>query len=188
MIIMPRLKLELLSFRLLLRPLEIRDAKDIYKHVRFREISKWTSNIPYPYPKDGAKKFILDQKAKLKNGTDYTFGIVLREKNEVIGVVSIMDVRRNDKHAELGYWLSKDYWGKGIMTEAVELALEFAFIGLKLHKMKSNVFSPNTASIKVLKRQGFKEEGVARHETYKHRQWVDAHYFGLLREEWNRRP
>ncbi|MBR9681076.1 MAG: GNAT family N-acetyltransferase [Candidatus Altiarchaeota archaeon] len=183
---MPRLKLEYRSLRLQIRPLEFSDADDIYKHARFREVSKWTTNIPYPYPKDGAKAFIKESKKKLKDCTDYYFSIVLREKNEVIGIISLSYFDQNDQHATLGYWLSKDYWGKGIMTEATKLMLEFAFMGLKLHKVKSNVFAPNTASMNVLKKSGFKKEGVARDETYKYREWLDVHYFGLLKNEWNK--
>ena len=66
------------------------------------------------------------------------------------------------KKADIGYWLAKEYWGKGVMGEAVSLVLKFAFFKLKFVRVGGLVFEENKASIKVLEKTGFKYEGKLR--------------------------
>jgi RimJ/RimL family protein N-acetyltransferase len=83
--------------------------------------------------------------------------------------------------AEVGYWLAKLYWGQGIMTAVVQRACQHAFEEFGLVKITAQVFSPNTASARVLEKCGFHEEGVLRKHFPKDGQFLDARLIALLK-------
>jgi len=155
----------------LLRHLRLSDAHDIYKNVKDKEVSKWTATIPYPYPKDGAVKFIRHAQYHADKDKDLILGI--EYDGRIIGVISLMHINKTHKRAELGYWLGKKFWGKGIMTESVRQILKIAFQKKKLHRIYAKVFQENLPSQKVLERCGFNLEGVHKDSVFKHGKWRD---------------
>ncbi|MGB9598671.1 MAG: GNAT family N-acetyltransferase [Minisyncoccales bacterium] len=159
------------------------DARDIYFNIQDKEIAKNTLRIPWPYRLKDAKDFIKKSQNSLKKRKDFVFGIELRDKKRVIGVISLENIDFEHKHGELGYWLGKKYRGKGIMTEAGKLVLNFAFEKLKLHRVDAGVFSDNIASQKVLKKLGFKKEGIRRHWRFKFGRWKDDVMYSILENE-----
>lgn len=182
---MKNLRLEMDGERVKIRKLKDSDARDIYKNAKDKEISKWTLNLPYPYPKDGAIKFIKKSHYNLKKKKAYTFGVVLKETDEVIGIVTLLKLDWENKNAELGYWIGKKYWNKGLMTEAVKLTLGFGFEKLKLHRICANLFEDNIGSKKVLEKSGLSLEGRLREERYKHGRWCNELKYGILAREYN---
>ena len=91
----------------------------------------------------------------------------------MIGIVALHLVCLKDKNAEIGYWVSRQHWGKGIATEAVRLALQFGFKELKLKRIYAKVFKGNNISVKVLQKNRFKIEGLLRKSRYKNKKWLD---------------
>jgi RimJ/RimL family protein N-acetyltransferase len=177
-------ELRLIGERIILRPLKISDAKDIFSNIQDRKIAENTLRIPWPYRLKDAINFIKNSQKSLKKRKGFIFGIELKEKKEVIGVISLENVDFEHRHAEVGYWLGKKYRGKGIMTEAGKLVLNFAFEKLKLHRVYGGVFSDNIASQKVLKKLGFKKEGVRRHWRLKFGRWKDDVLYSILENEY----
>ena len=174
------MNLEFKTDRVMIRPLRLSDGESIYRNVNDEAVSKWTLYIPYPYPHDGAVKFIKRAKYNLQRQKACTFGIVPVESNRAAGVVDLMDINRADQKAELGYWLGRNYWGRGIMTEAVGLILDFGFNHLNLHRISAEIFEPNLASQKVLEKSGFVREGLAREARFKHDHWYNMVCYGIL--------
>lgn len=80
--------------------------------------------------------------------------------NEIIGCISYNYISHSLKKVEIGYWLSSDSQGKGIMTRCVEFLTDYAFSTLKMEKVESSVATGNTPSQNVFKRLGFIEEGT----------------------------
>jgi len=117
----------------------------------------------------------------------YENGITLSDNKKragkVIGVVDLMNVDWAEKNAEIGYWLGKRYWKKGLMTEAVELILTYAFKELRLHRVYATLFDKNIGSKKILEKSGFKLEGRRREARYRYGKWHDVLMYGILRSE-----
>ena len=113
--------------RLVLKPILEDDADFIYQNVKEYEIARWLVNLPYPYPKDGAIKYIRETTELMKKGLSYELPILLRSTGELIGVMAVLKVDKKNKNAELGYWIAKKYWNKGFATEAGSRVLEFGF-------------------------------------------------------------
>lgn len=184
---MKNLKLEFDGERIKIRKLRLSDAEEIYRHVKDKEVVRWTLRIPHPYPKDGAAKFIRKTHYNIKQKKGYAFGIILKETDTLIGIVGLSNLDWENKNATLGYWLAKGYWGKGLMTEAVNLILKFGFEKLKLHRIQSSLFEKNIASKKVLEKCGFRSEGVFRETRFRYGKWHDELRYGILKSEYKKR-
>lgn len=81
----------------------------------------------------------------------------------------------------MGYWLGQKYWGGGIMTDAVKDITSFGFKDLKLRRIYAKVYPFNKGSMRVLEKNGFKLEGIAKKETKKENKFIDAHIFAKVR-------
>jgi len=115
------------------------------------EVVKWLANVPYPYTYNDCEDYFL-----ISNSNQFALNIFL--DNKLIGGVSL--TLDGDNYYDLGYWLGKDYWGKGYATESSKKLLEYALEKLNSPKIKSGYFVDNLSSGNVLKKLGFKEVGI----------------------------
>ena len=86
-----------------------------------------------------------------------------------------------EKSAELGYWLAEEYWGEGIMTEAVKQICREAFERFEIVRIYAEPFAHNTGSRRVLEKAGFSQEGIMRKGVYKKGKIDDYCMYALLR-------
>jgi ribosomal-protein-alanine N-acetyltransferase len=100
----------------------------------------------------------------------------------LIGACGFSGFQAGKSHlAEVGYWLAKPYWDRGIMTAVVQRMCRHAFEEFGLAKIIAHVASHNPASARVLEKCGFQQEGFLRKHFLKDGQFIDARLFGLLR-------
>ncbi|MCX8190285.1 MAG: GNAT family N-acetyltransferase [Candidatus Diapherotrites archaeon] len=159
------------------------DAARIYENVGDLELYRRTITIPKPYPKEEAERFVRRAKYYLRKGKRFAFVIADKKSDKAIGVVDLFKLDREHKSAELGYWLGKRYRGKGIMSEAVMLMLNFGFKHLKLHRIQANVFEGNIASRRVLEKCGFSYEGLSRESKFKCGKFQNEWHFAILKHD-----
>jgi ribosomal-protein-alanine N-acetyltransferase len=114
------------------------------------------------------------------------FVIIDKASGKAIGAVGVHRIDEKNRSAEIGYWLGRPYWGKGIVVEAVNRVVEYLFRERKLQRVFARVWHPNTRSARVLEKAGFTFEGRLRRDTFRNRRWMDVLVFGLLKEEWSR--
>ncbi len=114
----------------------------------------------------------------------HAFFIFDAETDQLTGGVSLSNVRRGvSQAATLGYWLGLPHTGRGVMTKAVQTLLPIAFQSLGLHRLDAAVQPANTASVRVLEKNGFQQEGLAREYLKINGAWQDHLLFGLLKSE-----
>jgi len=97
----------------------------------------------------------------------------------VIGYIPGQDVYRFS--AEIGYWIGQEYWGRGIMTDAVAIFSEYLFETFKFNRLYAGIFSSNPASGRVLEKAGFTCEGILRAHVTKNGELLDEHLYARLR-------
>lgn len=154
------------------------DAASLQKNADNPKVSSCLMDrFPYPYTMDNAIYWvnILADQDPLVN-----FAITIDD--EVIGGIGIEpreDVYR--KTAIIGYWLSEELWGKGIMPEAVKLVTEYAFNSLGFIRIQASVYSKNPASMRVLEKAGYMKEGVMRNAVFKNGVVMDEHLYAILK-------
>ena len=109
----------------------------------------------------------------------FTEGRDISSRQTLLDVVAEAGLDRH--RAEVGYWLAKPFWGRGIITAVVQRVCRHAFEEFGLAKITAHVFPHNPASARVLEKCGFQQEGFLRKHFLKDGQFVDARLFGLLR-------
>lgn len=177
--------LTLLAERLVLRPLSIADAVSIQKLASDRQIADTTISILHPYPDGEAERYISKQIAEQQAGdSSVTFVIERQLESDLIGIVELRDIEPEHLVAELSYWLAVAAWGRGYMSEALLPVLNFGFETLSLNRIHAYHMVRNTASAKVLQKNGFKLEGLLRQRVRKWGKFEDVKLLSLLRQEW----
>jgi len=96
-----------------------------------------------------------------------------------IGLEPRQDVYR--KTALIGYWLSEELWGRGIMPEAVKLVTNYAFTQLDFIRIQASVYSKNPASMRVLEKAGYVKESVMKNAVIKNGVVMDEHLYAILK-------
>lgn len=128
----------------------------------------------------------LDQANKSNNG--YLLGIRPVGDDELLGFVELDGILWNQQTAFLGIAIgARAHWDQGYGTEAMELALRFAFDELNLHRVSLTVFSYNLRAIALYEKLGFQREGIQRETLHRDGQRYDLVWYGLLRREWEAR-
>ncbi len=113
------------------------------------------------------------------------FFIRKNETKEIVGAVNLSQIFRGGfQNAYLGYYLFENFGGKGLMTEALNLAIKFAFDGLKLHRLEANIQPHNLPSINLIKRCGFTHEGFSRRYLMIDGKWCDHERWAIIVEDW----
>lgn len=146
---------ELATDRLLLRRPNDGDADAIVHIVGDWEVARRLARVPHPYgPADAA--FFLERVVP----AEWVWAITLEGLDELMGVVGLTPEEGKDT-AELGYWLSRAQWDRGIATEAGKAVVSYGFRTLDLAYITSGYFEENPASGRVLEKLGFVETGRA---------------------------
>lgn len=139
-----------------------------------------TGRMPYPYTLEDADWYL--NMVQEHEGQDGIFRSI-RVDGEIVGNISVekkKDVYGRD--GEIGYLLRGDQWSKGIMTEAVRQICEAAFENLGLIRITGLVYAPNTASRKVLEKNGFVLEGIMKNAVTKDGKIYDLCIYGKLKK------
>lgn len=144
---------DLVTKRLLLRRPQDSDVDAIVGIVGDWEIARRLARVPHPYGQADAR-FFLDHVVPV----EWVWAITLIGFTDLIGAVGLTP-EEGTGTAELGYWLSPDCWGRGIMSEAAGALVSYGFEALKLPFIESGYFEENAASGRVLEKLGFTRTG-----------------------------
>ena len=163
---------------ILLRPWEISDLTNLVKHANNLNVAKYMMNsFPHPYTEEAGKKFI-----EFANKDTPVHIFAIEFEGEAIGGIGIhpqSDIQC--KNAELGYWLAEPYWGKGIMTSAIQQILEFTFKTFDFNRVFARPFGTNKASQKILEKNGFQLEAHLKATFFKNDTYHDELIYAIRR-------
>jgi ribosomal-protein-serine acetyltransferase len=170
-----------------LRLLEERHAEEVFRLVDenrpcLRQWLPWADNT---LAVDDTREFIrrsLEQHAK---GESLVAGIW--HAGSLAGVVSFVSINPAVRSAMIGYWLSPQQEGKGIMTRACEALIDYGFGELSLNRIVIRAATDNLRSQAVPQRLGFTREGLERQSEWLNDHFLDMVVYSMLRCEWQRR-
>lgn len=163
-----------------LRSWKASDRDSLVKHANNRHIWRnLTDQFPHPYTLEDADFFI----DFATNGDERLLHLCIDHAGEAIGSIGITIGRYNKRYTgSMGYWLSQDYWGRGIATRAVAAITKHTFKTRELKRIEASVLSWNPSSVRVLEKNGFLQEGVQRQAMFKGGLFADLLLFGKLNE------
>jgi ribosomal-protein-alanine N-acetyltransferase len=157
---------------------------DLY--LRNREhLSRWEP-VPAPgfHTIEGQRARSLEAAASRAAGRGAEFGIVERAARVLVGRVGLSGMMRGPfQSAHLGYLVDSAHCGRGYATEAVRQLLAVAFGELRLHRVEAAVMPANIASLRVIVRAGFRDEGLARRYLLVNGTWEDHRIFARTVED-----
>jgi len=163
----------------MIRSFSEKDISAIARHANNPNIAANLRNrFPSPYTVKDAKSWINRVRTQKPE-----CNFAISSQREAIGCIGLEF--QEDIHyrsAEIGYWLSEDYWGRGIMTQAVILFTEYAFKTYEAIRIFASPFASNTGSIRVLEKAGYQMEGRLRKNVTKKGKVLDQLMFSKLRE------
>ncbi len=153
-----------------LRPWQQEDAAELTEIANSR--NTWNNlrdQMPHPYTLTDAQEWIAHCKTQQP---EVTFAIIYNGKVAGnIGCVPKTDVYR--KNMEIGYFIGEQFWGNGIATESVRILLSYIETKFDIIRIYAEVFAHNTASMKVLEKNGFYLESVRRNAVIKNEVIID---------------
>jgi ribosomal-protein-alanine N-acetyltransferase len=116
----------------------------------------------------------------LKNDTGIWWAVCSLENGTFYGAGGLNNLSRKDRKAEIGFWLLKHHWGKGIMNEAMPLIINYGFHDLKLHRIEGFVETENINCKKGIERSGFILEGTMKDCEYKNERFISLDIYAML--------
>jgi len=171
--------------RVKIRWLKDADLPALFKIFSNSEVTRYWSSPPLQQ-RDDAEQLLGDIRSLFRSRTLFQWGVARLEDDAVIGTCTLARLDAQHRVAEVGFALARDCWGRGSMKEALTLMIDFAFSGLGLRRLEADVDPRNTASLRLLERFGFKQEGLLRERYCMNRELQDAVLLALLRREWVR--
>lgn len=169
--------------RLILRKMTLDDAQDVFEYGSDSEITNYVTWDAHKSIED-SQNFLKSVIQKYEKKEVSEWGIVFKENKKFIGTCGYMWWHIGCARAEMGYALSRKYWDKGLMTEAVKETIKFGFDKMKLNRIEARCMIGNVASEKVMKKVGMTFEGIMREQMYAKGVFRDLKMYSILRREY----
>jgi RimJ/RimL family protein N-acetyltransferase len=170
--------MELRTERCTVRQFRAADAASLARHANDRQV--WLNLrdlFPHPYTLEDAEWYI----ARVAEEAPVT-RFAIDVDGEAVGSVGLIlgsDIER--RSAEIGYWLGRAYWGRGITSAAVAAVTDYAFRELDLLRVFAVPFAHNAASVRVLEKAGYQREGTMRCSAVKAGVILDQYLYAVVR-------
>ena len=174
---------ELDTDRLILRLHTKEDADDILELKSDPDVMKYMDQHP-PKDKEEVLKSIKEIRNDFKDKKGINWTLKLKDSIETIGYMCFWRIDHSNHRLEMGYALKKQYWNKGIASEAAMAVIDFAFEKLKAHSIMANINPKNKSSEVLLQKLGFKQEAYFRENYHFDSQFLDSAIFCLLKSDW----
>ncbi len=130
------------------------------------------------------KEVIAQSTENREAGREYNFAIIENETGRLVGTINLFRIFRGPLQSSMiGYVIGKQYNGKGYATEAIRLAVGYAFKELGLHRIEAGVMPHNAPSIRALEKAGFEKEGLARKNVHINGKWQDHIVMAMINPE-----
>lgn len=164
--------------RIYLRRLTEDDATEEYvRWMNNPEINQYLESRFYTQTIESIRDFIRS----VTNDRNYQFGIFDKKTDKHIGNIKIGSINPYHKTADIGFLIGdKSYWGKGLASEAIGLATDFAFNVLGLHKVWGGLYSPNIGSMRAFQKNGYDFEGIKKSQCQLNGVYYDDILFGKI--------
>jgi ribosomal-protein-serine acetyltransferase len=145
-------------------------------------LRQWLPWVDYSISVEDTKKYIQSSLMRYSNGNGFDLLILLN--NEIVGVIGLREIDHFNKTTSIGYWLGKDFQGKGLMTKSCRALTNYCFESLNLNRVVVNCATENYMSQAIPERLHFFKEAVVRQGEFLNGRFVDFFVYSKLHHEW----
>jgi [ribosomal protein S5]-alanine N-acetyltransferase len=171
--------------RFLLRAATFNDVADMFRVMSDPQVTRYFGMPPMATLAEARERVQMIQTAfQEQNGVRWV--IADRASGQLIGTCGFWRLIKPHDRAEIGYELAQEWWGQGVMTEALAAMLQFGFTRMGLHSVEAQIHPANNGSRRVLEKLGFVQEGYFR-ENYLdpvEARFTDTAVYSLLKATW----
>ncbi|MEK5231935.1 GNAT family protein [Lysinibacillus sp. FSL K6-0232] len=169
--------------RLILRKGIVDDCQDILALYADENVVKYLPLTLFTATEDAIAELNWYDKI-FREQTGLRWVIEEAKTKKVIGTCGYLNYEKVHNRIEIGYDLNPEYWGKGLMQEALSNIIHFAFTAMEINKIEAKIEPENIASIKLLEKLRFAKEGVLRQHEFEKGKYVDLAIFSILKNEY----
>lgn len=168
--------------RVRLRKLKLTDAPSMFSYFSKDEVTKYYDLDTFISVKQ-AEELIERLLYRYEMRKQIRWAIVLKETDQLIGTCGFHAIEEEHWKAEIGYELHPDFWGKGIMTEVIQAAIQYGFNEIGLNRIEAFYDPENISSARVLEKNGFIYEGLLRKRFFEKGKFVDGAISAIINED-----
>jgi ribosomal-protein-alanine N-acetyltransferase len=172
--------------RLILRKMTPDDAEAVFAYASDPEVTRYVIWDTHRTIED-SKAFLELTVGKYENGGEPDWGIVYKGDRRFVGTCGFADWKAEHARAEMGFVISREYWGRGLMPEAVRAMIAFGFERMGLNRIEARCIAENVASARVMEKAGMTYEGRLRQREFIKEAYRDIKIYSILRSEFSRR-
>ena len=171
--------------RLILRRINIHDAKDIFEYSKDKEVARhvlWSAQKELGEAKDYCR-FMM---RRYRNDEPSSWGIIDKATNRLVGTIGYMDYNEDNATVEVGYSLARWLWNGGYMTEALMRVIAYTFESMDVNRIEAQHELENPSSGRVMEKCGMRKEGELRQRLYNKGRYVDVALYAILKEDYDK--
>jgi len=179
---------QLETSNLILRRMQETDSSAVFRILADDEVTKYYDDETFTEVSQATSQ-IKAWENGFVNKRCIRWGIARKGEREIVGSCGYYGFHTWHMRASIGYELARSFWRQGIMTEALEAIIDLGFREMSLNRIDAVVMPENSASIKLLKKLGFRNEGLLKeYENWGSKGFTDLCMLALLRKSWNKSP
>lgn len=165
-----------------LHELKLSSADEIFREIEENRehLRRWLPFIDHTLRTEDTLRFI-----RAVNGSVRDLVLEIRNGGSLAGLLAVKEIDPVNSKAEIGYWISRKWEGKGIVTRSCAALINHCFNSLNLNRVQIKAATGNSASIMIPERLGFKFEGIERSGEYLNGDYVDLVVYSMLKSEWD---
>jgi ribosomal-protein-alanine N-acetyltransferase len=160
----------------------LKDIDDMYEYCSQDKVSQYVSWNTHT-TKEDTREFLDNILKQYQEKTALYWGIEWRENQKLIGTINFVMWNKKHHKAEIGYILSPEYWGEGVMTEALNAVIRFGFEQMDLVRIEARCIDENIGSERVMIKNGMSFEGIQRNSMLTKGKYRNIKWYSILREE-----
>jgi RimJ/RimL family protein N-acetyltransferase len=176
----------LMGRRVLLREVREDDAELVFQYTRDPEVTRFLA-FESPEAIEETELFIVRASEFRLQDREYVFAIADVATDRPLGITALRHIDPLMSTAQIGTWVARPYWGRGINAEAKELVLDYAFGPLRLHRIEARILPENQRSCRAFEKLGAVCEGTLRESFAKRGRYHDTRLYAILSSGWARR-
>lgn len=172
--------------RLILRRIEEKDCEDMFEYSADSDVTRYLTWPPHTNSNE-TRDYIISMLKKYESGKFFDWGLVYKENGRFIGTCGFTSININQNICEVGYVLAKKYWGIGLMPEALECIMDFAFGYFGFDKIEARFLEGNENSKKVMQKMGMVCEKIDRNAMHIKGEYRTIHTYAITKADFESR-
>jgi len=150
---------KIIGSRIYLTEINEDDAKKLHEYSKEPKLNEFSGPYKASESIEKALEYIQNSKKNILEKKSYILGIYEKGTDEFVGTIGFFDLDDENKNGEIGFWVAKNYWNKGYMTEAIKIMTNYIFKELKYHRVFAHFHELNKAVGRILSKAGYEKEG-----------------------------